>query len=278
MKPISSPASSLPSPRWRTASVLAALAGGGLLLLPPAIGEAPPETAHGNDEKAVEIARRALDAMGGEEAWSSTRYLRFDFFGFRLHHWDRHQGLHRLEGKTRDGQEYVVLSSLHESSEGNRKGRAWLDGEALEGEALGEWLERAHGAWVNDTYWLLMPYKLLDPGVFLAYEGQEELDGRAYDKVKLTFENVGLTPGGSYWAWFDTETGLMHRWSYFLESWEEGREPTAWIWKDWGAYGSIQLSPTRIKVDDASQRELGRLAAPEHLDPSVFTSPEPPAE
>ena len=49
-------------------------------------------------------------------------------------------------------------------------------------------LERAYGAWVNDTYWLLMPYKLRDPGVNLAYDGEETLDGQTYDKLLLTFQ------------------------------------------------------------------------------------------
>ena len=33
-------------------------------------------------------------------------------------------------------------------------------------------LDDAHGAWINDSYWLVMPYKLLDPGVRLRHLGE----------------------------------------------------------------------------------------------------------
>ena len=221
------------------------------------------------DAKAVEIAQRSLEAMGGADAWANTRYLRFDFFGFRLHHWDRHTGRHRLEGKTREGQEYVIVHDINEAGKG--AGTAWLDGKELEGEERAQWLERAYGAWINDAYWLVMPYKLLDPGVHLTYDGSEELDETTYDKLKLTFEGVGLTPGDTYWAFIDRETGLMGRWAYHLESYKEDQEPTHWRWTGWETHGNIKLAPTRIKVDDGSERGLGQIAVLDELPDAAFT-------
>lgn len=228
----------------------------------------PRDSARGSDPRAVALAESTLLAMGGADAWASTRYLRFEFFGFRLHHWDRETGRHRLEGQTREGERYVVLHSVV-----SRKGRAWLDGEELEGEDLGQWLERAYGAWINDTYWLIMPYKLLDPGVTLGFAGEETLEGKQYDKIQLTFEGVGLTPGDTYWAWINRETGLMDRWAYFLQDWEEGREPTAWWWRDWDRHGEILLSTTRHNETDDRTASLGQLAIFEQLPDSVFESP-----
>lgn len=222
------------------------------------------------EPRAAEIAQRSLDAMGGADAWQDTRFLRFDFFGFRLHHWDRYTGRHRLEGKNREGQSYVVLHDID-----SRQGRAWLDGQELEGEDLEKWLEQAYGAWINDTYWLLMPYKLLDPGVHLSWDGEATEDGKTFDKLKLTFESVGLTPGDTYWAWIDRETGLMDRWAYFLQDWPEDREPTVWRWTDWQKHGDIMLSSTRIKLDDQSERGLGQIAVLDQLDDAVFESPDP---
>lgn len=222
------------------------------------------------DPKAVELANGVLEAMGGAEAWAATRFIRFDFFGFRLHHWDRHTGRHRFEGKTREGDAYVVLHNVK-----SREGTVTVNGEAVDGEDKAKWLERAYGGWINDTYWLVMPYKLLDPGVNLAYDGAEEIDGKTYDKLRLTFEGVGLTPGDTYWAYVNRETGLMERWAYFLQDWEEGREPTQWQWLDWGRYGRVMLSPKRVKVDDGSERPLGELAVFDHLPDSVFESVAP---
>ena len=46
-----------------------------------------------------------------------------------------------------------------------------MKGKTLEGEAE-EVPGEAYGTWVNDTYWLLMPYKMKDPGVMLAHDGE----------------------------------------------------------------------------------------------------------
>ncbi len=51
----------------------------------------------------------------------------------------------------------------------------------------------------------------------LAYDGEETIDGVVYDKLKLTFGKVGLTPGDTYWAYINRQTKLMDRWAYFLE-------------------------------------------------------------
>lgn len=231
-----------------------------------------PGTCAASDDRAVAIAERVMDAMGGQEAWQGTRYIRFNFFGFRLHHWDRQTADHRLEGKSREGDEYVVLHNVD-----RREGRVWVNGEELSGDDKAQWLENAYGAWINDTYWLAMPYKLRDPGVTLTYDGEEEIDGTVYDKLLLTFDNVGLTPGDRYWAYVNRDTGLMDRWAYHLESYEEDQAPTAWKWLDWQRYGKVLFSPRRVKVDDGSERQLGELAVFDELPASVFSSPEPVA-
>lgn len=240
------------------------------LTLTLALAQAPAAAAEPSPE-AVAVAERTLEAMGGSEAWEATRFLRFDFFGFRLHYWDRYTGRHRLEGKTRDGDAYVVLSNIQ-----TREGEAWVNGERQTGDAAKEWLERAYGAWVNDTYWLLMPYKLRDPGVSLSYEGEEEVDGARYDKLKLTFDGVGLTPGDTYWAWINRDTGLMDRWAYHLEGWEADRAPTAWQWLGWQTYGRVKLAPKRKNLEDGSERELGEIAVYDQLPDAVFTELELP--
>ena len=237
---------------------------------------AAPATAQ-SDPKALEIAARTVDAMGGQEAWDATRFLRFEFFGFRLHHWDRYSGRHRLEGQTRDGDAYVVVHDIKTRLAGNHQGTVWLNGEELDGEAKAEWLERAYGAWINDTYWLIMPYKLRDPGVTLRHLGEVEEDGKVYDKLQLNFDSVGLTPGDTYFAWINRETGLMDRWAYHLEGWEDDREATAWEWRDWQGYGGIRLASTRYNAADDRTAELGKIAVFDHLPDAVFSERDMPS-
>lgn len=252
------------------AALLWLLLGGVAALAVAGQDDGPTAEPTASEGRAKELAEQTLKAMGGRDGLAATRYFRFNFFGFRLHHWDSHSGDHRLEGKTREGESYVVLHNIN-----SRQGSAWLDGEALKGEKLDEWLKNAHSAWINDVYWLLMPYKMLDPGVHLAYDGEETLDGVVYDKVLLTFDEVGLTPGDRYWAYLNRETGLMDRWAYVLQDWEADRQPTQWQWTDWQRYGRILLSPRRFNPDGEREALLSELAVFDTLPADVFTSPEP---
>jgi hypothetical protein len=234
-----------------------------------------PGSAHPHEASpsAETVAARVMDAMGGEEAWNNTRFIRFSFAGRRTHWWDKWTGRHRLEGQTQDGKPFVVLHNIN-----TRQGDAWVGGQKAEGDAAKELLERAYAAWINDTYWLVMPYKLRDPGVQLSYVGEEKIDGVDYDKLLLRFEKVGLTPGDRYWAYINKDTHLMDRWAYVLESMEAGAAPTMWLWQGWQKFGNIMLAPTRSQVGGDRKLELGDIAVMEAMPDSVFTSPEPVAK
>ena len=120
-----------------------------------------------------------------------------------------------------------------------------------------------------------MPYKLTDPGVNLSWEGEEEIDGTTYDKLHLSFDQVGLTPGDQYWAWIDRETGLMDRWAFVLE----GQEPPAraYEWKPWRPYGGIMLATERIPLEGTRSIVFRDLAILDSLPESIFTSLDAPA-
>jgi hypothetical protein len=87
--------------------------------------------------KAVAIADRVMQALGGPEAWSGTRYLRFDFavdhggktVASRAHTWDKWTGRYRLDAKTKEGDPYTVLMNIN-----TKEGSAWLKGKGLTGE------------------------------------------------------------------------------------------------------------------------------------------------
>jgi hypothetical protein len=62
--------------------------------------------------------------------------------------------------------------------------------------------------WINDSYWLVMPWKLQDPGVNLTYVKTEQLpNGTTADILQLTF-TVGVTPENKYWLYVDKEDHL----------------------------------------------------------------------
>lgn len=243
-----------------------------LVALPQAAAPAPPA-----DTKAAAVAERVLQALGGEQAWRQTRFLRFDFAveadgkiaTSRSHYWDKWTGRYRVEGKTREGKSFLVLMNLN-----TREGSAWQDAKPAAAELEKELLKRGYEAWVNDSYWLLMPYKLRDPGVRLSLAGQVSLGEVECDKLALSFESVGLTPKDRYWVFVNRATHLVEAWEYVLQ--DQQGAPTRWEWKGWKPYGGIQLAPERLNAKDKRRILFPVLDVPASLADSVFSSPEVP--
>ncbi len=227
-----------------------------------------------SDPKATAVADRVMTALGGHKAWEGTRFLRFDFavdregkaLFSRAHTWDKWNGRYRLEGKTEKGDPLVVLMNLN-----TKDGDAWINGKKLEGAEEKSQLDGAFGAWTNDTYWLLMPYKLKDAGCKLALAGEEKKEGKVWDKLLLTFDNVGLTPKDKYWVYVNRETGLVDKWDFVLKG--EKKPPSTFTWEGWKAYGKIQLPNDHVNAKDKVRIHHPVLDAPAVVADAIFTTP-----
>lgn len=223
-----------------------------LALAPHARAGAEPEAAP-RDALADALVERLLRNLGGADAPYRARSIAFTFeveregaiVASRRHVWHPASGRHELAFEDKDGARVAIDTSVL-----RREGSATRAGSPVASTELGELLERAYKAWVNDTYWLLMPYKLRDPGVKLAYAGEALADGRVFDRVQVTFGDVGLTPGDTYWAWIARDTGLMERWSFVLQ----GQQPPAaeFRWRGFQIAGPLVVA-TRKERPDGSQ-------------------------
>ena len=217
------------------------------------------------------------EAQGGQAGWQSLRYLRFDWVVERggteavraRHLWDRSTGDYRVEWKNREGHAIIALFNV-----GTKAGHVWVDGTPAPEADHAALLERAYGRFINDSYWLLMPSKLNDPGVHVESQGTAAVDGRTCDILHLTFDHVGLTPGDHYWAFVDQQTHLMTRWAFFLEG-DKGTasldSASVWDWKDWQKFGTVMLSRDRRQVGgDGTRIYFPVLATPAAVDAKVF--------
>ena len=184
----------------------------------------------------------------------------------RSHTWDKWTGRYRLEATTREGAAYLVLMDID-----TKEGRAWLKGTELTGDEAKKYLEQGYATWVNDTYWLLMPYKMKDPGVSLALDGEETKGGETWDKLRLTFDNVGLTPKDKYWAYVNRKTGLVDRWDYVLKG--ESTPPTTFTWLNWKKYGNVMLADDRRNAKDDTRIYFPVLEVAESLPDALFSAP-----
>ncbi len=219
-----------------------------LLCAPAASCKAPaterPETA---EERLV---RRIDDALGGREAWERTRVICWRFFGGREHVWDKARGFARIDGLETEAGLATLVLDLREAPAVLR-GSAWLDGEEVRDEAvLGPLLEAGWRVWVNDSYWMFMPYKLADEGVVLRALGTSTLlDGSPSELLELTFEGVGVTPQNRYVIDVDARTGLVRQWSFWPSATDE--EPRFTLpWNGWQRFGGIMLATEHGRAAD----------------------------
>ncbi len=233
-----------------------------------------------SDPRAVALADQVLEALGGHKAWEGTHYIRFAFAvekngtikARRTHLWDRWAGRLRYESVDGKGKPFIVLLDLN-----SRQGTAFRGDRALETAAARPLLAEAYEAFINDTYWLLMPYKMKDPGVRLQDAGTVAIGGETYDRVLLTFDNVGLTPKDRYWAHINRRTHLMDRWSYVLQDDPPNSGPTVWDWKGWVRHGSILLAPEKVLVGAGDRVRILHpvLEVADSVPDSYFTRPDP---
>jgi hypothetical protein len=224
------------------------------------------------DAKSARLAGEVMKALGGQQRWDALKGLRWTFGSSqadtvrssRRHAWDKHTGWHRVEGKTRTGGTFLFIHDLNTG-----EGMAWMDGNRIEGDSLRTLLKRAKSIWINDTYWMLMPYKLRDPGVILAYDGEAEADGVRYDKLALSFENVGDTPGDRYWVWIEQKSRRVRRWDMVLQGSQP--PPRSYTWEGWEEHDGLWF-PTAHRQEQANvfTRDIETV---KEFRPGEFTGP-----
>ena len=215
------------------------------------------------DAKAKALAQQVLQRMGGQQAWDNTRFLAWAFNG-QYQVWDKHQNKFRWEKDST-----VALIDTE-----TKTGKVYIQGKELQNqEEKQKILERTYALWINNSYWLLMPFKLQDPGVILKYVGEDKtLEGAVADKLEMTFENVGLTPQNKYHLWIDKEKGLITQWAFF-RNYTDAEPAFTRRWSEYKDYGNVKLAADRSNPQ--SDFRLDHIAAPADVPATVFNSPLP---
>ncbi|MFN8347694.1 MAG: hypothetical protein U0X91_22005 [Spirosomataceae bacterium] len=212
----------------------------------------------GSDAKAIQIADRAMEAMGGRKNWDKTHYIAWNFFGNRKLIWDKWSGNVRVDNVNND---QTVLLNINDG-----KGRVFKNGQELtQPDSVAKYVRNGKGAWINDGYWLLMPFKLKDSGVTLKYIGEEKTqDGAEADLLQLTFKGVGNTPDNKYKVWVNKANGLVWQWAYF-QKFDAEKPNFIRPWTDYQKHGKILISGER------GDRDLTDIKVFDKLPESIFT-------
>lgn len=217
---------------------------------PPAEGF----NAEGSDAIAILLADQVMNAMGGREKWDNTNVIYWNFLGNRTLLWDKQNNRVRVDIPSR---EVTIALNMDDMT-----GKVWKSGEELTSpDSLSKYLEQGHRMWINDSYWLVMPFKLKDSGVTLKYLREDTtMVGESADVLGLTFEEVGVTPQNGYEVWVDTDDRLIRQWAFFRDASQD--EPNFVLpWTDYKNYDGLLLSGergdrdlTEIKVLDEVPR------------------------
>jgi len=214
----------------------------------------------GSDVLAMLLADKSMQAMGGRKAWDDTRYISWNFFGRRDHLWDKSTGDVRIEVPSSD---LTILMNIKD-----KEGKVFKGGEELT-DSTDYFLQKGYEWWVNDAYWLVMPYKLKDSGVTLKYLREDTtMDGTLADVVQLSFSDVGVTPENLYEVWIEADSKLVTQWAYYPDS--NSQEPRfVTPWADYNEYGEILLSGNR------GDYNLSKIKVLDSIPQSVLVQPSP---
>ena len=167
---------------------------------------------HVKDKKARRVLSRALEYAGGVEAYQSIRKLRYV----------KRSVLYHSDGTTESD-----VSQLHEYTlQPEVSGRiGWRDStgvhmivyspdqayKAHNGSKVPNSAESAYRTFMSAYYVLFMPFKLMDEGATITYEGETTLDDDSeVDVIKAAYDSSPDDDRGTsdtWWYYFDTTTG-----------------------------------------------------------------------
>ncbi|MEE8184747.1 MAG: hypothetical protein V3T95_05525 [Acidobacteriota bacterium] len=236
-----------------------------------------------SDPKAIEIARATYESMGGEEGFEKAALITFRFVVEKdgipssdyEHVWDRKTGRYRLSGTQKDGKGFIAFFNVNDFSAGKPDQDVYISGRRLDDFESANHLNWMYGRFINDTYWILMPAKLLDPGVILKYEGEStDSNGQIHDIILASFqEGTGLTWQDRYWVYINRETHLMDRWEYILMGSPEDEPRGVATWTEWTQHGALVLSTVRDFPDKPFRIRIADLQVSETVSEDLFKRP-----
>ena len=199
-----------------------------------------------------------MEAIGGRASWDASRYFVWNFLGRRKLYWDKQTGDVRIDWGSR-----TFLINVQSET-----GTVFNNGEPIT-DSLDYYVDLGRQVWVNDSYWLVMPFKLKDSGVTLKYEREDTTkSGVASDVLSLAFDSVGYTPQNQYEIFVDQQNKLIREWKFFQNASDDTARFTM-PWDDYQQYGNILLA------GDHGRLQLTEIQVLESLPESIFTSSDP---
>ena len=169
------------------------------------------------------LAHNMLKAVK-HEAYRNTRYIDWSFKGKRFYKWDKKK--HIIDVKWNDARVLLHPNELTKST-------VYLnDKEVSFNDNL---VKRALRFFNNDSFWLVAPHKLFEPGI---YRSIRMIDGK--EALHVKYSRGGTTPGDSY-VWILDENYMPTNYQMYLQKMK--KIGTSVSWEDWTLTESGTLLP-----------------------------------
>jgi hypothetical protein len=202
-----------------------------------------------SDPAAVELADSVMSAMGGRANWDKTRFLSWESNN-RKFFWDKNTGNVRIEEPSE--------SVIYLMNSGTDDGKIQKNGKEVSDDSLTIMLSHAKNIWAEESYLLIMPFKLKDSGVTLMYLGEDTLsNGTKCNVLELTIKKSGDAHETKSRVFVDLKDNLVKQWARYEDA-EQDSASEVVSFDNYKRYGDILLStdrsdgrgPKNVKVDE----------------------------
>ena len=134
--------------------------------------------------KADKVAELMLDRLN-KDAFDQIPYINFEFFGGdHKYVWDKKNNNAVIRW---DDNKVVLNLDTQESV-------VYKNGIKIEDAEASKLKDKAWSYWCNDSFWLIAPFKIFDPGTERSLVDVEEGD----HGLMIEYKSGGVTPGDSY--------------------------------------------------------------------------------
>ncbi len=215
-----------------------------------------------SDKKALKIAFEVMDSSGGYDNWKKARYLNWIFFNARRWIWDKKTGDVRVYRKK---DSLTVMMNLN-----SREGTVFKgDRHLTNPDTVQKYVNEAYKMWANDSYWVFMPFKLIDPGVRLQYKGEEVTPTEVKsDVIRVSFDSVGVTPKNFYDIYVSKETRRVCFWDYYPSKTYADKKGKPYFSLPWTNYR--EFKGLKIALNHGGKNKITGVSVRDSINRAVF--------
>ena len=192
--------------------------------------------------EAEQLANKILTAVN-YKGWTKVGAVKWSFRGNHHFLWDKQRNLVEIRWD-----DYKVLLNPE-----TQTGLAYENEVLVADEETESLLQKAWSYFANDSFWLVAPFKLRDPGT-----KRELVKTDRGDALLVTYQSGGVTPGDSY-LWIVDDEGLPVAWKMWVRIIPVGG--MEFSWESWDTYthgvklaslhsGMFELEITGISTAD----------------------------